>query len=80
MRVHFVCPEPKGDEPWFPRWFERQGWQVERFSQNLPFAGAGDPMLDRGGAWLFAGHSFRSELEAQPLLSQFLAVKVLSLR
>lgn len=78
--ARFFHPERQGEEPWFQRWFEGQGWQVEQLPQNLPFEGAGDALIDRGGGWLWAGYGFRSELDAHPLLAQFLGMEVLSLR
>jgi N-dimethylarginine dimethylaminohydrolase len=63
--------------------FSRAGrvqWQGEQLPQNLPFEGAGDALIDRGGGWLWAGYGFRSELDAPPLLAQILGVDVLSLR
>jgi lysine-ketoglutarate reductase/saccharopine dehydrogenase-like protein (TIGR00300 family) len=78
--ARFFHPERQGEEPCFQRWFEAQGFRVETLPAELPFEGAGDALLDRGGGWLWAGYGFRSELEAHPLLAQFLGVEVLSLR
>ncbi len=78
--ARFFHPERQGEEPWFQQWFERHGWQVEQLPQNLPCEGAGDALIDRGGGWLWAGYGYRSELDAHPLLAQFLGVEVLSLR
>jgi N-dimethylarginine dimethylaminohydrolase len=54
--------------------------QVGQLPQNLPFEGDGDALIDRAGGWLWAGYGFRSELDAHPLLAQFLGLDVLSLR
>ncbi len=78
--ARFFHPERQGEEPWFGRWFESQGFEVVQLPPDLPFEGAGDALLDRGGGWLWAGYGFRSELGAHPLLAQSLGVEVLSLR
>lgn len=78
--ARFFHPERQGEEPWFEKWFADQGFRVERLPADLPFEGAGDALLDRGGGWLWAGYGFRSELDAHPLLARALGVEVLSLR
>jgi lysine-ketoglutarate reductase/saccharopine dehydrogenase-like protein (TIGR00300 family) len=78
--ARFFHPERQGEEPCFQSWFESQGFRVETLPPDLPFEGAGDALLDRGGGWLWAGYGFRSELDAHPLLARALGVEVLSLR
>ena len=78
--ARFFHPERQGEEPWFQRWFEQQGYRVHLLPADLPFEGAGDALLDRAGGWLWAGYGFRSELDAHPLLAKALDVEVLSLR
>jgi lysine-ketoglutarate reductase/saccharopine dehydrogenase-like protein (TIGR00300 family) len=76
----FFHPERQGEEPYFQRWFEDQGYKVHTLPKSLPFEGAGDALLDRAGRWLWAGYGFRSELDSHPYLAQWLDVEVLSLR
>ncbi|MGF1458796.1 MAG: TIGR00300 family protein [Leptolyngbyaceae cyanobacterium] len=76
----FFHSERQGEEPHFQRWFEAQGYTVKTMPPGLPFEGAGDALLDRGGEWLWAGYGFRTELDAHPYLAQWLDVEVLSLR
>jgi lysine-ketoglutarate reductase/saccharopine dehydrogenase-like protein (TIGR00300 family) len=76
----FFHPERQGEEPYFQKWFEDQGYQVQTLPKSLPFEGAGDALLDRAGHWLWAGYGFRSELDAHPYLARWLDVEVLSLR
>jgi lysine-ketoglutarate reductase/saccharopine dehydrogenase-like protein (TIGR00300 family) len=78
--ARFFHPERQGEEPCFQSWFAAQGFRVELLPADLPFEGAGDALLDRGGGWLWAGYGFRSELDAHPLLARALGVEVLSLR
>lgn len=76
----FFHPERQGEEPHFQHWFEAQGYTVKTLPAGLPFEGAGDALLDRGGRWLWAGYGFRSELDSHAYLAQWLGIEVLSLR
>jgi lysine-ketoglutarate reductase/saccharopine dehydrogenase-like protein (TIGR00300 family) len=76
----FFHPERQGEEPYFQKWFEDQGYRVHTLPKSLPFEGAGDALLDRSGRWLWAGYGFRSELDSHPYLAKWLDVEVLSLR
>ena len=76
----FYHPERQGEEPHFKQWFEDQGYRVHELPKSLPFEGAGDALLDRGGRWLWAGYGFRSELDSHPYLAEWLDIEVLSLR
>jgi lysine-ketoglutarate reductase/saccharopine dehydrogenase-like protein (TIGR00300 family) len=76
----FLHPERQGEEPFFQQWFEENGFVVHTLPKSLPFEGAGDALLDRGGRWLWAGYGFRSELDAHPYLAKWLDLEVLSLR
>ncbi len=76
----FFHPERQGEEPYFQQWFESQGYKVHLLPKSLPFEGAGDALMDRGGNWLWAGYGFRSELDSHPYLAKWLDVEVLSLR
>jgi lysine-ketoglutarate reductase/saccharopine dehydrogenase-like protein (TIGR00300 family) len=76
----FFHPERQGEEPFFKAWFESQDYTVHELPQDLPFEGAGDALLDRQGRYLWAGYGFRTELDAHPLIAQWLDIEVLSLR
>lgn len=76
----FLHKERQGEEPFFKAWFEEQGYTVHQLPKELPFEGAGDALLDREGRWLWAGYGFRTELDAHPLVAEWLDVEVLSLR
>ncbi|MEL7334278.1 MAG: TIGR00300 family protein [Cyanobacteria bacterium J06560_2] len=76
----FFHPERQGEEPYFSRWFEENGYKVFTLPDSLPFEGAGDALFDRAGGWLWAGYGFRSELDSHPLLAEWLEVEVVSLR
>jgi lysine-ketoglutarate reductase/saccharopine dehydrogenase-like protein (TIGR00300 family) len=77
---HFLHAQRRGEEPHFERWFSSRGFEVFELPTDLPFEGAGDALLDRAGGWLWAGYGLRSELDAHPLLAQWLDVEVVSLR
>lgn len=76
----FLHRERQGEEPHFKNWFKKQGFEVLELPPDLPFEGAGDAYLDRGGGWLWAGYGNRSELDAHPLLANFFGMEVCSLR
>ena len=76
----FYHPERQGEEPYFKKWFEDNGFNVFELPQDLPFEGAGDALLDREGRWLWAGYGFRSELDSHPYIAKWLDIEVLSLR
>jgi len=76
----FLHPERQGEEPYFHKWFEDNGFTVYTLPKSLPFEGAGDALIDRAGGWLWAGYGFRSELDSHPYLADWLDVEVLSLR
>ena len=76
----FYHPERQGEEPYFKKWFEDNGFNVFELPQDLPFEGAGDALLDREGLWLWAGYGFRSELDSHPYIAKWLDIEVLSLR
>jgi len=76
----FYHKERQGEEPFFQKWFEDQGFKVFTLPKALPFEGAGDALFDREGRWLWAGYGFRSELDSHPLLAKWLDIEVLSLR
>ena len=76
----FYHPERQGEEPYFKKWFEDNGFNVFELPKDLPFEGAGDALLDREGRWLWAGYGFRSELDSHPYIAKWLDIEVLSLR
>ena len=76
----FLHPERQGEEPYFEKWFEDNGFTVYKLPESLPFEGAGDALIDRAGGWLWAGYGFRSELDSHPYIADWLDVEVLSLR
>lgn len=76
----FYHKERQGEEPFFQKWFEDQGFTVYTLPKELPFEGAGDALFDREGRWLWAGYGFRSELDSHPMLAKWLDIEVLSLR
>jgi lysine-ketoglutarate reductase/saccharopine dehydrogenase-like protein (TIGR00300 family) len=76
----FLHKERQGEEPYFQKWFEANGYTVHVLPKDLPFEGAGDALLDREGRWLWSGYGFRSELDSHPYLAKWLDIEVLSLR
>lgn len=76
----FFHKERQGEEPYFKEWFQKQGFTVYELPKDLPFEGAGDALLDRGGNWLWAGYGFRSELDSHSYIAKWLDIEVVSLQ
>ena len=77
---HFLHPERRSEEPLFREWFEQNGFNVRELPRDLPFEGEGDALWDGARAILWAAYGLRTELDVHPLLAQWLAVEVVSLR
>jgi lysine-ketoglutarate reductase/saccharopine dehydrogenase-like protein (TIGR00300 family) len=77
---HFLHKERRAEEPYFRAWFKDHGFEVFELPIDLPCEGAGDALIDRGGGWLWCGYGQRTELEAHPLIAQWLDIEVVSLR
>src|ERR1051326_5595765 len=52
----FLYRERQGEEEHFRKWFQQHGFEVFELPPDLPFEGAGDALLDRQGACLWAGY------------------------
>src|SRR5262245_48236105 len=76
----FLHKERQGEQGHFKKWFKNHAFEVFELPPDLPFEGAGDALLDRDGACLWAGYGFRSELDSHPLVAQWLDIEVISLR
>lgn len=76
----FLHRERQGEQEHFKRWFQQHGFEVFELPPDLPFEGAGDALLDRAGACLWAAYGFRSELDSHPYLARWLNLEVISLR
>jgi lysine-ketoglutarate reductase/saccharopine dehydrogenase-like protein (TIGR00300 family) len=77
---HFLHRERRPEEPWFREWFEQNGFNVRELPRDLPFEGEGDALWDGARGILWAAYGLRTELDVHPLLAEWLAVEVVSLR
>ena len=77
---HFMPHERRPEEPHLRACFEARGFDVRVLPDNIAFEGAGDALIDRGGPWLWAGHGFRTELEAHDFLRRWFDLEVVSIR
>jgi N-dimethylarginine dimethylaminohydrolase len=73
----FRHPERQGEEPYWERAFEQQGFEVVKPPRELPFEGAGDALFV--GDTLFAGYGFRTDRESHRFVGRALGVDVVSL-
>src|SRR5690242_8923187 len=76
----FLHRQRQGEQEHFKKWFKQHGFEVFELPPDLPFEGAGDALLDRSGAILWAGYGFRSELDSHPYIARWLNIEVISLR
>jgi N-dimethylarginine dimethylaminohydrolase len=77
---HFMPQERRPEEPYLRAWFGQQGYDVRVLPDDIAFEGAGDALIDRGGPWLWAGHGFRTEIEAHDYLRRWFDLEVISIR
>jgi N-dimethylarginine dimethylaminohydrolase len=76
----FHHPERQGEEPFYQRWLEADGFDVQVLPDDLPFEGAGDALFDREAAVLWFGHGHRSSPRAAPRLEAAFGAEVVSLQ
>jgi N-dimethylarginine dimethylaminohydrolase len=76
----FRHPERQGEEPHFERWFRSRRFSVLTMPPDLPFEGAGDALLDRGAARIWAAWGHRSARASHDVLRRRLGVETISLR
>ncbi|HXA27359.1 MAG TPA: arginine deiminase-related protein [Candidatus Angelobacter sp.] len=73
----FRHPERQGEEPYWERAFEEQGFEVVKPPREMSFEGAGDALFV--GDTLFAGYGFRTGKESHRFVGRALGVDVVSL-
>src|SRR5262249_21288791 len=76
----FRSKERQGEEPFFRVWFEKNGFVVTEWPQDVFFEGAGDALLDRGQNIIWAGYGFRSAEGSPALLEKIFKRKTVPLR
>lgn len=75
----FFHEERQGEGRLFRRWFSERGFDVRELPEGLFYEG-GDVWLDQHEPWLWAGHGFRTGVEAHRLAGEWLDREVLSLK
>jgi len=77
---HFRFPGRQAEAPFFRAWFERNGFTLAPWPEDVFFEGAGDALLDRGQPLIWCGFGFRSDEAAGPLLESIFQRPVALLR
>lgn len=77
---HFLPHERRPEEVFFKSWFRDNGFELLNLDDKIGFEGAGDCLLDRGGPWVWAGHGFRTEIEAHKEIGDYFDLEVVSIR
>ncbi len=75
----FRAPERRREEPVFRDWFERNGYAIAPWPDNVCFEGAGDALFDRGENLLWSGWGYRSDVAAARLLGEVFACEAIPL-
>ncbi len=77
---HFATRERQPEERLFRAWFEREGFTVAPWPQDIMFEGAGDALLDHSRSLIWCGYGWRSSEAAGKLLERIFAWRTVSLR
>jgi N-dimethylarginine dimethylaminohydrolase len=78
--TRFHAKERRPEEAFFRDWFERAGFAVAPWPQDIPFEGAGDALLDRARDLIWCGHGWRSSEKAPKLLERIFETRAVGLR
>ncbi len=76
----FRAKERRFEEPLFRAWFERQGFDIAPWPDDVPFEGGGDALLDRGQAVIWCGYGMRSGAAAPIVLERVFERRTVALR
>lgn len=76
----FSTGERRPEERLFEAWFERHGFTIAPWPEDVPFEGAGDALLDREQPLIWCGYGFRSGAMAPRLLEDIFGRTVVGLR
>lgn len=74
---NFRYPERRGEEFYFKKWFEENGYEVIRLDNRFYFEGEGD--LLSAGDTLYAGYHFRSDIFSHQEIAKIVDREVISL-
>ncbi|MGH6838108.1 MAG: dimethylarginine dimethylaminohydrolase family protein [Methylocella sp.] len=70
----------QGEERFFRRWFEHNGFPLAPWPEDIFFEGAGDALLDRGQPIVWCGFGFRSDETAPAAHERIFKRPVIGLR
>ncbi len=76
----FHAKERRAEEPLFRLWFERQGFVLEPWPEDVPFEGAGDALPDHARRIIWCGHGWRSSRQAPELLQSIFGWETVGLK
>ena len=76
----FRSDQRRSEERRFRLWFERAGFDVVDWPDEVHFEGAGDALLDRAQSLIWCGYGFRSSSEAPGLLEAIFNRRTVPLR
>jgi N-dimethylarginine dimethylaminohydrolase len=75
----FRAKERRGEEPLFRTLFERQGFEIAPWPDDVPFEGAGDALLDREQPIIWCGYGMRSGAAAPVVVERVFGRRTIGL-
>lgn len=76
----FFAKERQPEEALFRLWFERQGFAIAPWPEDVPFEGAGDALTDRARRLIWCGHGWRSSKRAPALVETIFGWPTIALK
>src|SRR2546430_4802798 len=73
---NFRHKERAGEQPFFAKWMQQHGYEVDWLPEKLNFEGEGDALF--GGEVLFCGYKFRSDIQSHRAIAEMLGCLVIS--
>lgn len=77
VRSNFRFKERRGEEPYYEKWFKKNGYILKTVDRPFCFEGEGDALFM--GSDLFMGYHFRSDLEAHELVARLVKTSYFAL-
>jgi N-dimethylarginine dimethylaminohydrolase len=73
---NFRHKERAGEQPFFAKWMEQHGYEVDWLPEKLYFEGEGDALF--GKDVLFCGYKFRSDIQSHRAIAEMLSCLAIS--
>jgi N-dimethylarginine dimethylaminohydrolase len=78
--ARFHAKERRAEERLFREWFDRAGFSIAPWPEDVAFEGAGDALIDRARGLIWCGHGWRSDESAPALLERIFEMRTVGLK